>query len=161
MVVVEKAPDWESRALPGYQPYPSPTCTMILGNALPFLCLGFHVCTVRMLIGKRKHSFGQRGARNARYVPGSVLGAGDTVVNTGPAQSLLAGRQNRRGSQGQDCLKCSNLCWKFTGTPGSSWGSKNREGLVMWRPHHFLPNVFLGPPTPLPPPQLPASEGTS
>lgn len=103
MVVVEKAPDWESRALPGYQPYPSPTCTMILGNAIPFLCLGFHVCTVRMLIGKRKHSFGQRGARNARYVPGSVLGAGDTVVNTGPAQSLLAGRQNRRASQGQDC----------------------------------------------------------
>lgn len=106
-----------------------------------------------------------RGARRGRYVADSMLGAGDTVVNT-TSQSLLSGHQNMRGSQGQDCpemfkplLEIHGLC--DTGMPGASWGRGNREGLVAWRQPHLLPTVFLGPSTPSPPPQLPASEGTS
>ena len=47
------------------------------------------------------------------------------------------------------------------GQPRASWGGRNREGLVAWGQSHLLPTVFLGPPTPSPPPWLPASEGTS
>lgn len=51
MVVVERAPDLECGAL-GASSTLSPTCIMILGNTLPFLCLSFHICAVRVIIGK-------------------------------------------------------------------------------------------------------------
>lgn len=67
-------------------------------------------------------------------MPGSGLGAGEMVANK-TAQSLLSGQQNVRESQSQGCLEMCKppleihgLC--DVGTPGASWGSRNREGLL-------------------------------
>lgn len=61
------------------------------------LCLSFHICTMRAVMGKMEELLpiilsADRGVLSACSVPGSKLGAGNTVVNRanpGPALRTL------------------------------------------------------------------------
>ena len=67
---------------PGHQSYPVTNLHCELGQP-SFLCLSFHICTMRAVMGKMEElpiiPSANRGVPSACSMPGSELGAGNTV----------------------------------------------------------------------------------
>lgn len=150
---------------PGYQSYLVTNLHHDLGQDSPLLCLSFYPYTMKPMVELIFHSlFWSMRVSESLLCARSSAGCWDIVTNRSSLVPARGAIRTSRKAKARTALQCSNLSLKFMscdmGLPRVPWGSWNREGLVAWGQSHLLPTVFLGPPTPLPAPQLPASEGT-